>query len=117
MVVFAPPPSLKEAEAATSDSKDALEKVYLSLSPRAKTESGGSFGIGSGETHAMAAIVFLNESSDAQSVVAFLVSDPKLWDAFRNNVAVQKFIKSRKTNVELQEVPELSNDASETIKS
>ncbi|KDP39009.1 hypothetical protein JCGZ_00766 [Jatropha curcas] len=147
-VVFGAPPSLNEAKAATADLKDALEKVYLS-SP-AHSGAGGSFGssrlsglslvtnsddldtkrciaddlrANSAPKCAVTAFKLLNESPEAQTVVASIASDPNVWDAVWKNVALQEFLQSQKTNAELQDpgspraFTELSDDSSETEKS
>ncbi|KAJ9182769.1 hypothetical protein P3X46_006725 [Hevea brasiliensis] len=146
-VVFGPAPSLQEAKSATSELKDALEKVYTSSSPC--TGSGGSFGGGqlsgltlransdylenkscitcepratSAPKNAIKAFALLNESPEAQSIVASIAADPSVWDAVMNNEALQEFLQSQKTNDESQglgfprEFAELSDDASEAGK-
>ncbi|KAF2285878.1 hypothetical protein GH714_008655 [Hevea brasiliensis] len=121
-VVFGPAPSLQEAKSATSELKDALEKVYTSSSPY--TGSGGSFGDGqlsgltlransdylenkscitcepratSAPKNAIKAFALLNESPEAQSIVASIAADPSVWDAVMNNEALQEFLQSQKT--------------------
>ncbi|XP_059283750.1 uncharacterized protein LOC132037269 isoform X2 [Lycium ferocissimum] len=111
-VVFGGAPSLKEATEATSDLKDALQKVYLSepaneyggsclsgssLSPFSKACAGSGV-TKSVPKHAMHAFRFLNETPAAQSVVASIACDPKVWNAVLQNPALQEFLESQKTS-------------------
>ncbi|KAK9689049.1 hypothetical protein RND81_09G031400 [Saponaria officinalis] len=102
-VVFGHVPTIDEAKEATSELKDALEKVYLS-SPRSS---------GSGESYsslhetkacithessvpngAMQAFMLLNESPAAQTVVASIASDPNVWVAVMQNPSFVEFLES-----------------------
>ncbi|XP_060190813.1 uncharacterized protein LOC132620130 isoform X2 [Lycium barbarum] len=113
-VVFGGAPSLKEATEATSDLKDALQKVYLSepaneyrgsclsgssLSPFSKACAGsGTVVTKSVPKHAMQAFRFLSETPAAQSVVASIACDVNVWNAVMQNPALQEFLESQKTN-------------------
>ncbi|XP_011048250.1 PREDICTED: uncharacterized protein LOC105142358 isoform X2 [Populus euphratica] len=128
------PPSLQEAEAATFELKDALQKVYLS-SPNSGTASsvGGSQLSGlpllrksdSLETkdcipcdptgapvpkYAMQAFSLLNESPKIQTVVAAVASDPNVWNAVWENEALQDFLQSQNTNTQSSEAKEFVRD-------
>ncbi|KAJ6753647.1 hypothetical protein OIU79_026476 [Salix purpurea] len=118
------PPSLQEAEAATFELKDALQKVYLS-SPNSGTgnSDGGSQLSGlplrrnseSLETkgciscdptgapvpkYAMQAFSLLSESPKIQTVVAALASDPNVWNAVWENEALQDLLQSQNSTKE-----------------
>lgn len=138
-VVFGGPPTIEEAKAATSEVKDALEKMYLS-SP---ATSDGLFGDGgqlsglslltnsdcletkscvtcdakemSAPRHAIRAFTLLNENPQAQSVVASIATDPNVWDAVFKNEALQEYLLSQKTNAELRDPvsPRISNVSSD----
>ncbi|XP_021894677.1 uncharacterized protein LOC110812259, partial [Carica papaya] len=114
------PPSLQEAKDATTELKDALDKVYLS-SPKS-TGFEDSFASEAGHVpslsllsnayclesrpsetkavpvpkHAMQAFALLSESPEAQNVVASIASDPKVWDAVLKNDALLQFLDSQK---------------------
>ncbi|KAG5255112.1 HEAT repeat-containing [Salix suchowensis] len=118
------PPSMQEAEAATFELKDALQKVYLS-SPSSGTgnSDGGSQLSGlpslrnseSLETkgcisrdptgapvpkYAMQAFSLLSESPKIQTVVAALASDPNVWNAVWENEALQDLLQSQNSTKE-----------------
>ncbi|KAI8552707.1 hypothetical protein RHMOL_Rhmol06G0287400 [Rhododendron molle] len=113
-LVFGAVPTIEEAREATSQLKDALDKVYLS-SPYS-TGSGDPYAgdhesdlllCGTGQARAMSvpkdaikAFRLLSESQVAQSVVASIASDPKIWDAVLENEALVEFFKSQKSNMD-----------------
>ncbi|XP_038898968.1 uncharacterized protein LOC120086407 [Benincasa hispida] len=115
-IVFGAVPSFEEAKEATTEVKEAMDKVYLSSSP----DSGGSNLIVpsnsklecesclSNETslqsqtsvpqHAIQAFRLLKESAEAQTVVASIASDPNVWNAMLGNEALKSFLQSYQTN-------------------
>ncbi|MBA0859947.1 hypothetical protein Goshw_012345 [Gossypium schwendimanii] len=114
-VLFSGVPSLEEAEEATNDLKDALDKVYLSspqysemvqvtgVSSLSNTEEAKdcvayNIEATSVPKPAIQAFKLLNESPAVQSVVASIASDPHVWNAVLNNSAYMDFIKSQQTN-------------------
>ncbi|KGN57942.1 uncharacterized protein LOC101218021 [Cucumis sativus] len=125
-IVFGAVPSFEEAKEATTEVKEALDKVYLSSSPESdgsnmivpinrKIESVSCL---SNETslqsqtsvpqHAIQAFKLLKESAEAQTVVASIASDPNVWNAMLGNEALKSFLQSYQTNkiVEYHELPE-----------
>ncbi|KAK9268636.1 hypothetical protein L1049_000393 [Liquidambar formosana] len=122
-VVFGGVPTLEEAKSATSELKDALEKVYLK-SPNS-TGFGGSFIVHqelgmpllsnseysetkaciASETtvtpsvpkHALQAFRLLNESPKTQAVVASIASDERVWEAVLKNKEFQELLHSQNT--------------------
>ncbi|KAJ4848416.1 hypothetical protein Tsubulata_030914 [Turnera subulata] len=122
-LVFGGAPTLQEARDATTELKDALNKVYLSsplgsslgddqlnlplLGNSDHVETKGCISFQSKETvpkNAIMAFQFLNESPQAQSVVASIASDPNVWDAVLKNEDLQVFLKSQKTDVTVEDV-------------
>ncbi|XWS09891.1 hypothetical protein CRYUN_Cryun39dG0028600 [Craigia yunnanensis] len=114
-VLFGGVPSLEEAKEATTDLKDALDKVYLSSTKSTVTAqvSGLSLLSNPEETEdcvacdvkapsvpkpAIQAFKLLNESPVVQSVVASIAADPNVWSAVLSNSAYMEFIQSQKTN-------------------
>ncbi|EEF31461.1 conserved hypothetical protein [Ricinus communis] len=99
-LVFGGPPSLEEAKAATSEVKDALEKVYLS-SPGLETTSCiiSDARASSAPTHAIKAFTLLNRSPQAQTIVASIATDPNVWDAVLKNGALQEYLLSQNTKL------------------
>lgn len=129
-IVFGAVPSFEEAKEATTEVKEALDKVYLSSSP----ESGGlnlmvpskskePESCLSIETslqsqtsvpqHAIQAFKLLKESAEAQTVVASIASDPNVWNAMLGNEALKSFLQSYQTNkvLEYHEVSEEPEEA------
>ncbi|OVA15366.1 hypothetical protein BVC80_1555g11 [Macleaya cordata] len=127
-VVFGGVPTYEEAKEATSDLKEALEKIHVSsnatgsLDSSTAEESGESlhFSPGYSETKAcvtsesvvvqpqtpkpvLQAFSLLKESPQAQNVVASLASDKNVWDAVMRNEKVMEFIKSQKTDMDVKE--------------
>ncbi|XP_030445115.2 uncharacterized protein LOC115667688 isoform X2 [Syzygium oleosum] len=111
-VVFGGAPSYEEAKAATAELKDAIDKVYLSTTnitgceDQLPAELSNSFQSQSSVTvealvtnpvpkHAVQAFTLLSQSPAAQSVVASIASDPKVWDAFMQNEALKDFLQSQ----------------------
>ncbi|KAJ8754636.1 hypothetical protein K2173_010727 [Erythroxylum novogranatense] len=122
-VVFGGAPSLDEAKAATTELKDALEKVCVSSTSHKEIgpSSGGQL---SGQNllrssddletkgfvicepkeapvpkFAMRAFALLNESPAVQTVVASIASDPNVWDAVSKNDELVDFLESQKRSV------------------
>lgn len=123
-VVFGPVPTLEEAEEATSDLKEAIEKVYFSSEGAALKESpasqpylkslpdafsnsstmmsataGSTSALSSGSRHVIQAFSLLKESSEAQSIVASLASDQNVWNAVLKNEKVVEFCMSHQTDL------------------
>ncbi|CAI9088629.1 OLC1v1023017C1 [Oldenlandia corymbosa var. corymbosa] len=107
-LVFGAAPSLDEAQEATSELKDVLDKAYLSspVSPRSwhsQSEVSDTKPLRSSEKvlaasspkHAMEAFKFLNESPAVQNVVASIACDPNVWNAVLLNPTLQEYIQSQ----------------------
>ncbi|XP_015953894.1 uncharacterized protein LOC107478270 isoform X2 [Arachis duranensis] len=112
-VVFQGVPTFEEAKEATTELKEAIDKVYLSpdsshsevsshgsevsvLSPtQVEAESKIVEAISSPlvPKHALQAFKLLSTSSQAQTVVASIACDPNVWDAVMQNPAVTDFFK------------------------
>lgn len=124
-LVFGGVPTIEEAREATSQLKDALDKVYpsspystgsgdryggdhdsdLLLFPKPESLETKSRVTGQGTVmsvpkDAIKAFRLLSESLVAQSVVASIASDPKIWDAVLENEAMVEFFKSQKSNMD-----------------
>ncbi|KAJ0045750.1 hypothetical protein Pint_04346 [Pistacia integerrima] len=124
-VVFGGAPSLEEAKEATSELKEALDKVYFSSENSSLTEYDGVVPVAavselqlvanseSLETksciscdpksvtvpkHAFQAFKFLCENASAQTVVASIAADSNVWNAVMQNDALIQFIQSQKNN-------------------
>ncbi|KAK1305208.1 hypothetical protein QJS10_CPB11g01083 [Acorus calamus] len=111
-IVFGQVPSLEEAKAATSDLKEALEKMHFKPSVTASSVRSSSSSENS-ETnvcvneqsaalspmprHVFQAFSLLQGSTEAQDVVASLASDKNVWDAVLKNEKVMDFYKTHQT--------------------
>ncbi|KAJ8504011.1 hypothetical protein OPV22_004897 [Ensete ventricosum] len=101
-LVCGPVPSLEEAKEATSDLKDALEKVNFSRStnesaikvPSESTCYETSSVIPSMPRRVVQAFSLLQGSPEAQDVVASLASDKNVWDAVMRNEKVMEFVRT-----------------------
>ncbi|XP_010520882.1 PREDICTED: uncharacterized protein LOC104799894 [Tarenaya hassleriana] len=125
-VVFSGPPTLQEAKDATEDLKEAIDMVYLSSQKTSPMEGPVAAGPVSGILRsvqssendvfkgvqsrvspvpkvALQAFAFLSESPAAQSVVASIASDPKVWDAVMENKDLVEFLESNKTGAHLHD--------------
>lgn len=103
--VFGSAPTLKEATEATADLKEAIEKVYFSsatveapvtVEAPIKISEASVLGeteaiVSSVPKHVVQAFSLLQESPEAQSVVASLASDKNVWDAVMKNDKVMEF--------------------------
>lgn len=105
-LVFGPVPTLEEAEEATADLKDAVERVYFSPSTEVSLE--GVQGCASRENvalvqsmpkHVVQAFSLLQGSPEAQNVVASLAADKNVWDAVMQNENVMEFFRTQQSVV------------------
>ncbi|XP_062190912.1 uncharacterized protein LOC133894766 [Phragmites australis] len=100
-LVFAPP-SREEAEEATAELRDAIERVYFNEVPveivkeqdKELNKLAADAIIPSMPGHVVQAFTFLKSSPEAQSVVASLASDINVWDAVLKNEKVMEFYKT-----------------------
>ncbi|KAG8046653.1 hypothetical protein GUJ93_ZPchr0008g12045 [Zizania palustris] len=105
-LVFAPP-SREEAEEATTDLRDAIERVYFSESPVEVVKENGkelsNWGadaiIPGVPGHVVQAFTLLKSSPEAQGVVASLASDKNVWEAVFRNEKVMEFCKTRQPSM------------------
>ncbi|CAL9754090.1 unnamed protein product [Musa acuminata subsp. burmannicoides] len=106
-LVCGPVPSLEEAKEATSDLKDALEKVNFFTStnesaikvPSESTCYEASYVIPSMPRRVVQAFSLLQGSPEAQDVVASLASDKNVWDAVMRNEKVMEFFRTHQSIV------------------
>ncbi|CAO2187203.1 unnamed protein product [Urochloa humidicola] len=111
-LVFAPP-SREEAQEATTELKDAIERAYFNESPiKVVKEQDKELNklatdaiIPSMPGHVVQAFTLLKSSPEAQSVVASLASDRNVWDAVLKNEKVMEFYKTHQTTL-IQTFPE-----------
>ncbi|KAI9070807.1 hypothetical protein K1719_047237 [Acacia pycnantha] len=110
-VVFDAAPSFQEAKAATTELKEAIDQIYLSNSgdKHEVSTEGSRVSVQSSNSelqtksceselvpkHALQAFQFLSASSEAQTVVASIVSDPHVWDAILQNSMLNDFLQSQ----------------------
>ncbi|RLM61791.1 uncharacterized protein C2845_PM14G04180 [Panicum miliaceum] len=105
-LVFAPP-SREEAEEATTELRDAIERAYFNESPvEVVKEQDKELNklttdaiIPSMPGHVVQAFTLLKSSPEAQSVVASLASDRNVWDAVLKNEKVMEFYKTHQTTL------------------
>ncbi|WVZ94817.1 hypothetical protein U9M48_040661 [Paspalum notatum var. saurae] len=110
-VVFEPP-SREEAEEATTELRDAIERAYFNESPvevvkaqdKEINKQATDAIIPSMPGHVVQAFTLLKSSPEAQSVVTSLVSDRNVWDAVLKNEKVMDFYKNHQTTL-LQTFP------------
>ncbi|KAJ0966064.1 hypothetical protein J5N97_027202 [Dioscorea zingiberensis] len=104
-VVFEAAPSLEEAKDATLDLKDAFERMYECKEEQPQDENCilPSVLMPSPENRAVSAMpkrvfdafTLLQQSPEAQIVVASLASDPNIWNALLKNDRLMNFYESR----------------------
>ncbi|KAL9264490.1 hypothetical protein AKJ16_DCAP06040 [Drosera capensis] len=106
-IVFGPAPSLEEAKEATSELREAIDKMYFSSpsSPRSADNVLATRGFGYGalsqpdqmEHKARPVIetfMLLKKDPVAQTVVASIACDPNVWNAVLQNEALQGYLMS-----------------------
>ncbi|KAL6659397.1 hypothetical protein ACP70R_003437 [Stipagrostis hirtigluma subsp. patula] len=111
-LVFAPP-SREEAEEATNELRDAIERAYFNEAPvevvkeqdKELNKLAADAIIPSMPGHVLQAFTLLKSSPEAQSVVASLASDRNVWDAVLKNEKVMEFYKSQQS-ILVQTFPE-----------
>ncbi|OEL29386.1 hypothetical protein BAE44_0009595 [Dichanthelium oligosanthes] len=111
-LVFAPP-SREEAEEATTELRDAIERAYFIETPvEVVKEQDTDLNklatdaiIPSMPGHVVQAFTLLKSSPEAQSVVASLASDRNVWDAVLKNEKVMEFYKKTQQTTLLQTFP------------
>ncbi|KAL6843087.1 hypothetical protein ACP4OV_026800 [Aristida adscensionis] len=125
-LVFAPP-SREEAEEATMELTDAIERAYFNEAPvgvvkeqdKELNKLAADAIIPSMPGHVLQAFTLLKSSPEAQSVVASLASDRNVWEAVLKNDKVMEFCKTQPNLVQTftedtatVESPEKFEDAS-----
>ncbi|XP_039131838.1 uncharacterized protein LOC120268560 [Dioscorea cayenensis subsp. rotundata] len=115
-LVFGPVPTMEEAKDATSDLKDAIEKVYFA--PTAEVAMKGMQETSPGLTaailpsvpkHVAQAFSLLQGSPEAQEVVASIASDKNVWDAVMKNQKVLDFYKTHQTVIPCETIVDSAN--------
>ncbi|XP_010694294.2 uncharacterized protein LOC104907109 [Beta vulgaris subsp. vulgaris] len=129
-LVFGPVPTFEETKEATSELKDALDKVYLS-SPKSSGSVESFSALHETKaciTHespvpksAMQAFKLLKENPAAQTVVASIACDPNVWNAVMQNPTLMEFLDSEKKSTafkspefESQESPKSEVDSTDS---
>ncbi|KAF0897722.1 hypothetical protein E2562_000436 [Oryza meyeriana var. granulata] len=105
-LVFAPP-SREEAEVATTELRDAIDRVYFSEAPvevvKEQDKDLGKLGadaiIPAMPGHVVQAFTLLKSSPEAQGVVVSLASDKNVWDAVLKNEKVMQFYKTHQQSL------------------
>lgn len=118
-LVFGGAPTLKEAQDATFQLKEAVNKAYLSTDDVFSNDESGTVALMNYEdleskacvvkdatsptlpTQAMQAFWLLNENTAAQKVVASIACDPNVWNAVLQNEALVGFLRSQKSSSEM----------------
>ncbi|TVU43049.1 hypothetical protein EJB05_09485 [Eragrostis curvula] len=111
-LVFAPP-SREEAEEATTELRDAIERGYFNEAPvdvvkgqdKELNKLAADAIIPAMPGHVVQAFTLLKSSPEAQSVVASLASDRNVWDAVMKNDRVMEFYRTHQTTL-VQTLPE-----------
>ncbi|KAK3121146.1 hypothetical protein QOZ80_8BG0646920 [Eleusine coracana subsp. coracana] len=111
-LVFAPP-SREEAEEATTELRDAIERGYFNEAPvevvKAQDKELNKLAadaiIPAMPGHVVQAFTLLKSSPEAQSVVASLASDRNVWDAVMKNDKVMEFYRTHQPSL-VQTFPE-----------
>ncbi|XP_019183402.1 PREDICTED: uncharacterized protein LOC109178241 [Ipomoea nil] len=117
-LVFGSAPTLQEAKEATSELKEAIDNLFLypnyfgcsqatggdlsssfhSLKTQGCDNSDGTISTHATPRNALQAFRLLSESAAAQSVVASIASDPKVFAAVLENPELMQFIEAHKSN-------------------
>lgn len=100
-LIFGPVPTLEEAEEATKDLKDGMEKVYFTSQHTRESDHEVCQDIHSGECSTVSSVpnhvlqmYSLLQTREAQDVVSSIASDKNVWDAMMNNEKVIQFFKN-----------------------
>uniref|UniRef100_J3MQW3 Uncharacterized protein n=2 Tax=Oryza brachyantha TaxID=4533 RepID=J3MQW3_ORYBR len=105
-LVFAPP-SREEAEVATTELRDAIDRVYFNEAPvevvkeqdKDLSKLGADAIIPAMPGHVVQAFTLLKSSPEAQGVVASLASDKNVWEAVLKNEKVMEFYKTHQQSL------------------